>query len=204
MIRYKDKVYKEYFINPYTGIITDVNGRTVPTHLHHDRDVITLHHEEMPVQCIQAHTYYGYRPDKVVHHIDGNYHNNVLSNLWYEWTQSQHLKYHHENKTVGFYGCKHSFSDETIERFREATTKNWQDEEFRKKTIEAQKAAYTEERKQHLSEIVKKLKWWHKEGEKDRRSVEKPGDGWEPGRSFVPANKKQINNSVDNIKELIS
>lgn len=98
MIRYKDKEYKDYFINPYTAIIIDINGKTIPTHLHHDRIVVTINGEEIPVYCIQAHTFYGWRPDKVVHHIDGNHHNDVLFNLWYEWTNSQHNKYHANNR----------------------------------------------------------------------------------------------------------
>lgn len=99
MIRYRDKEYKDYFINPYTGIVTDKNGKNIHQSLHKDRCVVKIHNIWMSVQQIQAHTYYGYRPNKVVHHIDGNHHNNVLFNLWYEWTQSQHAYYHNKGKT---------------------------------------------------------------------------------------------------------
>ena len=87
-------------------------------------------------------------------------------------------------------GKSQNYTPEQIEEMRQRVIELWKDEEYRNKVLAAVKASYTEERRKKFGALMKTLKWWHKEGEKDRRSAEKPGDGWEPGRSFVPVNKK--------------
>ena len=86
MIRFRDKIIEKYFICPLTGDIFDKDGVVQKTRMQHDRPRF----KGMDVHQIQAHTHYGYRPDKVVHHIDGNPLNNMLSNLDYSMTQSEH------------------------------------------------------------------------------------------------------------------
>ncbi len=49
--------------------------------------------KKMAVHRIQAHTYYGFMPDKDVHHLDENKLNNALSNLKYV-TRSEHAHIH--------------------------------------------------------------------------------------------------------------
>ena len=181
MIRYRNQEFKDYFINPYTAVITDINGATIQQYLHHDRPVVRINGEQIPVYCIQAHTYYGWRPDKVVHHIDGNHYNDTLFNLWYEWTQGQHVKFHKpqqfmtdetwenigaklKGRVSPFKGCSHT--EEANEKNRIAHTGKVYGEETRKKH----------------SLKTKGNKWWHKDGEKSRFCKEKPGEGWELGR----------------------
>jgi hypothetical protein len=86
-------------------------------------------------------------------------------------------------------GKSQTCTPEQCEERRQRMIERWKDEEYRNKAL----ASYTEERREKYGALMKTLKWWHKEGEKDRRSAEKPGDGWEPGRSSTPWNKKQIN-----------
>lgn len=100
MIRYKDNIFENYFINPYTAVITNNNGKTIKQTLHKDRYVVRIHGIRMPVYQIQAHTYYGWRSDKVVHHIDENHKNDILFNLYYEWTSSEHIKHHNQYKVI--------------------------------------------------------------------------------------------------------
>ncbi len=90
MIRFRDKVYENYFIDPVTALITDENGVEQKTYISSRGWVIF---KKMAVHRIQAHTYYGFMPDKDVHHLDENKLNNALSNLKYV-TRSEHAHIH--------------------------------------------------------------------------------------------------------------
>ena len=81
MIRFRDKVFENYFIDPVTAVITDENGIVQPTY------IVPSHHylrfKGMDVHQIQAHTAYRYIEGYDVHHKDENIFNNALSNLVY-------------------------------------------------------------------------------------------------------------------------
>lgn len=84
MIRYRDKEFKDYFIDEKTAVITDINGKILPQYLSGDRPRICIKQIAMNVHCIQAHTAWGYKGKNYhVHHKDGNPLNNALSNLEY-------------------------------------------------------------------------------------------------------------------------
>ena len=56
MIRYKDKCFEKYCIDPETGVITDLNGVVQKVKDNHGY----LRFKGMCVHCIQAHTWFGY------------------------------------------------------------------------------------------------------------------------------------------------
>lgn len=89
MIRYKDKTFEDYNIDPITAVITDKNGVVQKTDLQQSRPRF----KKMPVHCIMAHTYYGYKLGYDVHHLDENPLNNALSNLVY-LTHAEHARLH--------------------------------------------------------------------------------------------------------------
>ena len=95
MIRYRDKIFEDYFIDKNTAIITDKFGNVQDTYLHHSRMVF----KSMPVHCIMMHTYNDYKEGLVVHHVDFDKDNNALSNLKY-MTRQDHNRLHSLGKTM--------------------------------------------------------------------------------------------------------
>ena len=98
MIRYKDKVYEDYFIDEKTAVITDKNGKIKHQcyGVNKKYATVSIHSIRMYVHIIQAQTKYGYRPGNIVHHKDGNSLNNALSNLDYDHDQKWHLEEEHK------------------------------------------------------------------------------------------------------------
>ena len=93
MIRYKEKEFENYNIDPLTAVITDKNGVVQETGLHHGRPIF----KGMAIHRIMAYTFYGYKEGYVVHHLDENKLNNALSNLAY-LTNEEHNSLHHKGK----------------------------------------------------------------------------------------------------------
>ena len=93
MIQYKDKIFPEYFIDPVTAIITNSKGEIQKIKIRDGRPYF----KSMAIHKIQAHTYYGYKKDYDIHHLDENKMNNSLSNLVY-LTRSEHTKLHMKGK----------------------------------------------------------------------------------------------------------
>ena len=93
MIRFKDKILEDYFIDPVTAVITDQNGVVQETCMHQGRPTF----KGMGIHCIMVHTFYGYKEGYDVHHIDRNKLNNALSNLAY-LTPLEHQRIHHKGK----------------------------------------------------------------------------------------------------------
>ena len=93
MIRYKDKIFPDYFIDPITAVITNDKGEIQRTYILHGRPVF----KKMHIHVIQVHTHIGYKQGFVIHHIDHNKMNNALSNLVY-LTNSEHAKTHNETR----------------------------------------------------------------------------------------------------------
>ena len=125
MIKYKDKIFPDYFIDPVTAIITNSKGEVKETKINEcGRPCFHC----MEIHKIQIHTHLGYKKGFDIHHIDKNKLNNSLSNLVY-LTKSEHTKIHNK---IG-----KKLSDETKQKMSEA--KKHMSEETKRKMSEAQK-----------------------------------------------------------------
>ena len=128
MIRYKDRVFEDYNIDSVTALITDKNGEVQKTYLNQGRPKF----KNMSVHCIMAHTFYGWKPGFVVHHLDKNPLNNALSNLVY-LTYSEHSKVHYSYNTRKKYrhhlpdiGLKKHWTNGIEERYcKDSPGDNW-------------------------------------------------------------------------------
>ena len=89
MIRCKDIILENYFIDPVTAVITNSNGEVQKTKIKNGYACFKKH----LVHQLQVHTNLGYKKDYVIHHIDENKMNNSLSNLVY-LTPSEHNRIH--------------------------------------------------------------------------------------------------------------
>lgn len=103
MIRYRNEIFEDYFIDPETAIITDKNGVIQQLSLYKDG---WLRFKRMAVHKIQMHTNYGYDKDKDIHHKDGNKTNNSLDNLIY-LTRKEHMSIHKKGNK-NFLGKTHN------------------------------------------------------------------------------------------------
>ena len=79
MIRFKDIIFEDYFIDPITAVITNSSGEIQKIRLKEGRPFFKKAH----VHQWQVHTHYGYKEGYDVHHLDENILNNALSNLAY-------------------------------------------------------------------------------------------------------------------------
>ena len=124
MIRYKDTILEDYFIDPVTAIITNSNGEIQKIKINErGRPCFNC----MEIHKIQAHTNLGYKKGLVIHHLDHNKINNSLSNLVY-LTRSEHAKIHGEN-----------MSEETKLKIGKASKGRRRSEEWKKKLSAARK-----------------------------------------------------------------
>ena len=110
MIRYKDKIFPEYFIDPVTAVITNSKGEIQRTYIKGGRPKF----KKMSIHQIQVHTNLGYKFGMDIHHLDENKLNNSLSNLVY-LTRSEHTTLHNKERT---------FSEETKNKMSEAAKGN--------------------------------------------------------------------------------
>ena len=95
MIKFRNLILENYSIDPITAVITNDKGEIQETKIRDGRPYF----KSMAIHKIQAHTYYGYKKDYDIHHIDKNKLNNSLSNLVY-FTKSEHAKIHSNGKTL--------------------------------------------------------------------------------------------------------
>ena len=152
MIRYKDIILEDYFIDPVTAIITNSKGEIQKIKIKDGRPYFKGHklHEW------QVHTHYGWKQGMDIHHIDKNKMNNSLSNLVY-LTRSEHMKIHKKGNKY-FFGKHHS--EETKLKIGEASKGNknmlgkHHTEETKRKMSEAKKNM-SEETKRKISEAKK-------------------------------------------------
>ena len=99
MIRYKDKVFEDLFIDPETAGVTDKDGKVRHIYLHRGRREIFLDKHKVALYVIMMHTYKGYKEGLIIHHIDGNKLNDSLRNLQY-LTQAEHAKLHMSCRSI--------------------------------------------------------------------------------------------------------
>ena len=143
MIRFRDKIFPEYFINPVTAIITNSKGEVQKTSIHKNG---RPYFKNMDIHAIQVHTHIGYQKGLAIHHIDHNKMNNALSNLVY-LTPSEHTKLHMKGK--------HN-SEETKRKISESFKGKKRSEETKRKISESQKGRrLSEETKRKISESQK-------------------------------------------------
>ena len=99
MIKYKDTIFPEFFIDPVTAIITNSKGEIQRTYIKGGRPYF----KKYPIHHWQVHTHIGYKEGFDIHHIDHNKMNNALSNLVY-LTRSEHSKLHNKGENHPMYG----------------------------------------------------------------------------------------------------
>ena len=141
MIRFKDTILEDFFIDPITAIITNSNGEIQETYINQGRPYFKGH----KVYEWQMHTYLGYKKDYDIHHLDHNKMNNSLSNLVY-LTRSEHTKIHSEN-----------MSEETKNKIGEAAKGRTFSEEWKKKISESLKGNTCRLGTKHSDEAKKKM-----------------------------------------------
>lgn len=122
MIRFKDRVFEDYFIDPVTAVITDKQGTILKPHLRYGRKCVSIHGIRMFVYQINAHTYYGYDNTKIIHHIDENKLNDSLDNLKY-LTNSEHCSLHSHRKWSD--SSKKKISDTWKNKIKNCETGKW-------------------------------------------------------------------------------
>ena len=155
MIRLRNKIYEDYFIDPVTAIITDKNGVVQETKIN---PLGYPSFKGEAVHHIQMYTHIGFKPRLHIHHIDQNKFNNALSNLIY-LTKAEHMKIHHPD------GIPHEITEE--ERYKHGNA-------FRGKKL-------TEEHKKKISESKCGKFFWWTNGENNVFSKECP-EGFVRGR----------------------
>ena len=111
MIKYKDTIFPDFFIDPVTAIITNSNGEVQKINIHKDGRPYFKGHK---LHEWQVHTHYGWKQGMDIHHLDENKMNNSLSNLVY-LTRSEHTKIHSNGKQL---------SEETKRKMSEAKKGN--------------------------------------------------------------------------------
>ncbi len=170
MIRYKDKEFEEYFIDPVTAVITDKNGVVQPVKIFRGRPTF----QNMPVHQIIVHTFFGYAPEYEIHHLDENKLNNALSNLVY-LTKGDHTRLHMKGKQK---------TEEHKAKISAANKGKQKTKEHIAKIIAANKG------KHHSDETIEKIAakakgkiWFFKNDlSEEKQFFENPGEGWSKGR----------------------
>ena len=149
MIRYKDTILEDFFIDPITAVITNSKGEVQKIKIKDGRPYFKRH----LIHQWQVHTHIGYKKDYDIHHLDHNKMNNSLSNLVY-LTHSEHAKIHANGRIL---------SEETKRKLSEAQKGEnhplygkHHSEETKKKMSEAHKGEKNVMYGKHLSSEAKK------------------------------------------------
>ena len=191
MIRYKDKIFTDYFIDPVTAIITNSKGEIQKIKIGRGRPYFKRH----PLHQLQVHTHVCYQKGLVIHHLDENKFNNSLSNLVY-LTRSEHAKIHGKNmseetkhkigeskkgeKNPNFlktgenhpmFGKHHT--EEAKRKISEASKGKKHSEETKRKISESAKGKhFSDEHKRKLSEDAKLRIWINNSVEEKRIPID--------------------------------
>ena len=169
MIRYKDIILEDYFIDPVTADITNSKGEIQKIKIKDGRPIFKKHW----IHQWQVHTNLGYKKDYDIHHLDENKMNNSLSNLVY-LTHSEHMKIHNKGKTL---------SEEIKRKISEA--KKNMSEETKRKMSEAKKGKTSPNKGKHYKWITNGI-----ESRQIAENITIP-DGFRKGRT--------INRNIDNV-----
>ena len=179
MIRYKDTILEDFFIDPITAIITNSKGEIQKTYIKRGR----AYFKSMAIHQIQIHTHIGYKKGYDIHHLDENKMNNSLSNLVY-LTHSEHSKLHHKGKII---------SNEAKIKMSIAHKRENLSEETRRKMSDSQKGKkLSEETRRKMSDSRKRENL----SEETRRKLSEAGTG---ERNHMYGKRyKFVNNGVEN------
>ena len=160
MIRFRDKIFPEYFIDPITAVITNSKGEIQKTKIN-ERGRPCF--KGVGIHVWQVHTHLGYKKDYDIHHLNENKMNNSLENLVY-LTKSEHMKIHHKgenNVMFGKTGEKHPmygkhYSEETKRKMSKSHKRENLSEETIRKMRDSQKGKkLSEETKKKIGEAKK-------------------------------------------------
>ena len=152
MIKFKNKIFTDYFIDPVTAIITNSKGEIQKTSIHKDG---RSYFKGYRVYELQMHTYLGYKKGFDIHHIDENKLNNSLSNLVY-LTKSEHSKIHGKNMSEK---TKKKISNKLTGRTPWNKGKTLSEETKRKLSESQIGKHFSEETKRKMSASRKNLIW---------------------------------------------
>lgn len=133
MIRYKDTILENYFIDPITTVITNSKGEIQKTSIHKNGRPYFKGHK---LHEWQMHTHVGYKEGYDIHHLDENKLNNSLSNLVY-LTRNEHTKLHMKGENHPLFGKHHT--EESKKKMSEAAKGKTFSEEAKRKIGEANK-----------------------------------------------------------------
>ena len=189
MIRYKDKISEDYFIDPVTAIITNSKGEIQETKINEGGRPCF---KGVGIHQWQVHTHLGYKKDYDIHHLDENKMNNSLSNLVY-LSKSEHTKIHSEKRV---------FSDETKQKMSEVHKGRKASEETKQKISEALKEKNAGEKnpmfgKHHSEESKQKMSEAHKNmSEETKRKISEAKKGKK--HPFFGTKFKWINDGIQN------
>ena len=156
MIKFRNLILENYSIDPITAVITNSKGEVQETKIRDGRPYF----KSMAIHKIQAHTYYGYKKDYDIHHLDENKMNNSLENLVY-LTHSEHAKLHNKGKIfsnevkikMSIAHKRENLSEETIRKMSDSQKGKKLSEETRRKMSDARKREnLSEETRRKLSE----------------------------------------------------
>jgi len=125
LIKFKDRIFEQYFIDPETAVITDKDGVEQPVKLYRSRPYF----KGIGVHQIMAHTFFGWKPELVIHHRDENPLNNALANLMY-LTRAEHCCIHMKGNKFNLGRIP---SKETIEKRSKALKGHFVSEETKRK-----------------------------------------------------------------------
>ena len=173
MIRYRDIILEDYFIDPVTAIITNSKGEVQKTTIYKNG---RPYFKSKGIHEWQVHTHLGYKLGMDIHHIDENKMNNSLSNLVY-LTHSEHSKIHNK---IG-----KKLSDETKQKLSKAQKGKILSEETKRKMSEAKKGKTPPNKGKHYKWITNGIESRH-----IAENITIP-DGFRKGRT--------INRNIDNV-----
>jgi hypothetical protein len=200
MIRYKYKIYEDFFIDPETAIITDKNGVVQETHIKNGRPCF----HSMQIHRIQVHTHLDYKKGLIIHHLDHNKMNNSLANLVY-LTTSEHMGIHKKGR---------NFSEETKKKMSEAHKGRTLSEETKEKLSKAMQGKLkgthlSDETKEKLSKAMQgkklsedvkrkiaKASKGRKHSEETKLKLSKAMQGKLKGTHLSEETKKKISESL--------
>lgn len=199
MIKYKEKEFEDYNIDPLTAVITDKNGIEQQIKINKKGRPMF---KGIPVHQLMMHTFYGYKKGYDIHHLDENKLNNALSNLVY-LTPSEHSHLHNSDQQFlerKRKACKETWANPELrkldaelvkkafekneffsEKQAEYALKGWANEEKRKERIENMKKSWTPERRKKHAERLKTCKWFRHPDGRSKFCQNSPGPDWELG-----------------------